>query len=231
MVVLALITTFAAVFLILYRRKRPRSLHWWRFTAKERDVVIPVGLGAWIGRRVSDEEHIGDTVSAPSQQVSPVEMDASVMAPVDMLEFEKSLALGQGPAELEDQTQRLSQRASWVSRMLSRVAHSSISTRSSSRSRWTQRSLAHTDDWEVFVREKTGRADGDTEGVATPGIAYSRPTTTSSYWSDDGKPFWLFDTNLDLPPKVRNFDRLSEGTFGRVVVRGRSVQSNPSWNA
>lgn len=230
-VVLAVIATLAAVFLILNRMKRSGGPFCWSFPTRKQSDAVLVGLGAWVVRRLSDEERSEGTAPPPVPPVNTAGADCVMTSSFTNVQSEKPLGSKQNPAELEaNQPQRLSQRASWVSRMLSRVGHSSISTRSSSRSRWTQRSLTPSGDWEMFVRETNDMADGDREGLITSAVTRSRPTTTSSYWNEEGKAFWLFDTHVDVPPKVRSFDRLSEGTFGRVVVRGRSLGSSPSRN-
>lgn len=234
-VILAVIATIFAAILIIWTMKRSGGLLWNRFHTERRSGAVQVGLGAWIGRGpISTEGHSRDRLPGRMQTTEGIQLDDGLNSPNGILDFEKSLGTRQNPAELEANeahwpSQRLSQRASWVSRMLSRVAHSSVSTRSSSRSRWTQRSLAHTGNWETVVQEKSSRTDENAGGLATIGMTDSRPITTSSYESDggkyDGKAFGSFGAYLDLPPKVRTFDRLSQGTFGRVIVRRRSFDS------
>lgn len=237
-VVLAVIATICAMCFVLWTMKRSGELCWKGSRDRRRSgAAQEVGLGVWIGRRpIHDEGRSRDRMPRPIQtQNNSIDRDHGVMSPVDILDFEKSLGTRQNPAELEANeaqrlSQRLSQRASWVSRMLSKVARSSISTRSSSRSRWTQRSLAHTGDWEVIpVYEKTGRADEDVGRWTILGTTDPRPTAMISCPGDDGKydekSFVSLGAHLDLPPKVRNFDRLSQGTFGRVIVRRRSFDS------
>lgn len=161
--------------------------------------------------------------------------DTEAGPPVLTLEFEKQpLGSLENPAELEaEQHVTLSRRASWVSRMLSVMAGSSSTTRSSSLSRWTQRSLAITEDWERFIHtRKRERADNfmDTGYLAVPEATYSRPTTMSSSTSNGDKVLGRANSMLPIP-KVRSFDRLSQGTFGRVTVRAHSYQSSPSSNS
>lgn len=224
LVVLSSIVAVLALLLILYKGT-DLEFHFWRSSpAGGPSGAVQVGLGAWIGKRPGNyEPHPGDRVRISIQTLDDVIIDRS---PIGITDFEKSLGSRQHPAELEaNEIRRLSQRASWVSRMLSKVAHSSISTRSSSRSRWTQRSVAHTGDWEMFVQEKAGRVEEDEEGLTKAGMAQSRLTAASSYDEDDDKAFGSFSTYLELPAKVRTFDRLSQGTFGRVIVRSRSFES------
>lgn len=221
---LASIATVLALLFILYIGTDSKFHFWRNSTAGGHSGAVQVGLGAWIGKRPANyEPHPGNRVRISIQTLDDVIIDRS---PIGITDFEKSLGSRQNPAELEaNEIQRLSQRASWVSRMLSKVAHSSISTRSSSRSRWTQRSVAHTGDWEMFVQGKAGRVEEDEEGLTKAGMAQSRPTAASSYVEDDDKAFGSFSTYLELPAKVRTFDRLSQGTFGRVIVRSRSFES------
>lgn len=194
---------------------------------------MPVGLGAWVGRPAGGgggEERLPDPGPAHRGPTTPVRMDAEVDAerglPTVAAEAEKPLGSADSPAELEgDEAQRLSQRASWVSRLLSRVARSSTGTRSSSQSRWTQRSLARSGGWEPFPEEKGGTEDFEHQVLAMPRLAHPRPRTMPSS-SPDG----LREAagRLSPPPAItrfRSFDRLSEGTFGRVIIRGRSPGS------
>lgn len=231
LVVLGSVAALLALFLVMYKATGSTFLRWRISPSRGSSGAVQVGLGAWIGRRSGTYERpSGHRVRASLHSLDDVEIDRS---PMGMPDFEKSLGTTQNPAELEaTEMRRLSQRASWVSRMLSKVAHSSISTRSSSRSRWTQRSVAHTGDWEVFVQEKPGRVEEDEEELTTAEKAHNRPITTSSYDEDDDKTAGSFSTYLQLPPKVRTFDRLSQGTFGRVIVRSRSFDpSNHGGNA
>lgn len=204
---------------------------------------MAVGLGAWIGRRADDEEQ--PPATSPHNHDGPdtsAQADTDMVLPTVILEAEKPLGSTENPAELDgDETQRLSQRASWVSRLLSRVARSSIGTRSSSQSRWTQRSLARSGGWEPFPEEaKGGGGGGEREGeegffdhdaLAVPRLAHvaARPRTMSSSSRDEaaheGPPA---GPRLSAPAAItrfRSFDRLSTGTFGAVVVRGRSPGS------
>lgn len=228
LVVLGSVAALVAFLLVMYKSTGSMFLSWSISPSRGSSGAVQVGLGAWIGRRsvtYQSEGQSGHRVRASLHSLDDVEIDRS---PIGMPDFEKSLGSTQNPAELEaNEIKRLSQRASWVSRMLSKVAHSSISTRSSSRSRWTQRSVAHTGDWEVFVQEKPGRVEEDEEELTMAELAHNRPIATSSYDEDDDKTSGSFSTYLQLPPKVRTFDRLSQGTFGRVIVKSRSLDPIP----
>lgn len=224
LVVLVSVAAVLALLLVLYKGTGSNFHSWRTSPARRPSGAVQVGLGAWIGKRPDNYDiHPGNRVRISIQTLDDVIIDRS---PIGITEFEKSLGSRQNPAELEaNEIQRLSQRASWVSRMLSKVAHSSISTRSSSRSRWTQRSVAHTGDWEMFVQGKAGTVEEDEDGLAKAAMAHPRSIAASSYEEDDDKALGSFSTYLELPPKVRTFDRLSQGTFGRVIVRSRSFDS------
>lgn len=221
---------------------------------------MPVGLGAWIGRRAIEHEQPPDDAAGPSstRRLEPItsvlQIDTEMGLPTVVVVVEeaeqKPLGSTDNPAELEgDQAQRLSQRASWVSRLLSRVAarSSSTTTRSSSQSRWTQRSLARSGGWEPFPEEKGGGGGGRLERAevdfyhdyddlpAVPRLARtrtrSRPRTMSSSPPDHAREEAAGSSRLSAPPAItrfRSFDRLSAGTFGAVIVRGRSPGSNTS---
>lgn len=195
--------------------------------------LVPVGLGAWIGTRISGGESLERARQDAVLRNSQSGWDTEVGPPVLRLEFEKPLESLDNSAELEgDQELRLSRRASWISRMLSWVGRSSMTTRSSSRSRWTQRSLTMSGDWERLIQEKSERDDTEAGFLTLPEATYSRPTTMSSSMSHGDKVLGRPSTMCALPKaKVRDFDRLSQGTFGRVTVRAQSYHSSPSRNS
>lgn len=235
-----LIVTFAIGLVLLvhirHRRQqyRQRFQRWFWFPRRKRQGLVPVGLGAWVGTRRSGEEtreaHVDATQSRGGGTAA---WDTETGPPVLTLEFEKQpLGALEGPAELDGaQEVPLSRRASWVSRMLSVVAGSSSTTRSSSLSRWTQRSLATSGEWERFMHpRKRERADFLTQPgfLAVPEATYSRPATMSSSTTDGDKVLGRMHSMLLGVPKVRSFDRLSDGTFGRVTVRAHSYHSKSS---
>lgn len=238
-VVSVLLATFAVCLFIVIRIRRQGG-SWFNFSWNSPSDFVPVGLGAWIGRRPStssDEEQpqgLGSRRSI-SDRGTFVELDSETGPTlVETQRFEKPLGSKDNPAELEgSQDQRLSLRASWVSRMLSMVARSSTTTRSSSRSRWTQRSLAKSGDWETFLHGKTGKREKrDTWSEPgrgppmLPDATYSRPITMSSDFPYDDDDIFNETRSSVGVAKVRSFDRLSEGTFGRVLVRRRSSVSS-----
>lgn len=126
-------------------------------------------------------------------------------------------------AELDDGTP--SRHGSWVSRvsrMLSRAARSSTTSRSSSRSRsrsaWggapSSSRRPASEEWDHFFQGS----------LTVPNLTHTRPSSTassSSSFPDDRKDDYYFDLERAARrlPKIASFDRLSEGTFG---MRGRS---------
>lgn len=126
-------------------------------------------------------------------------------------------------AELDDSTP--SRHGSWVSRvsrMLSRAARSSTTSRSSSRSRsrsaWggapSSSRRPASEEWDHFFRGS----------LTVPNLTYTRPSSTassSSSYPGDHKDDRYFDLERSARrlPKIGSFDRLSDGTFG---LRGRS---------
>lgn len=224
-VVSALIATFAATIYVLYRARRSHEKHWWAWVPFAHSFAMCIGLGdrARTAKPASDEEALGHTNLKTIPQVHVSELENSMVNPIHQLEIDKMFGSKENPAELEaDQSQHLSARASWISRMLSWVALSSTaSTRSSSRSRWTQRSLTNSGDWETFIQEKTERASHEPSVLTTFEAVRAQ---SASYINDDGRPVEKLGSLMELQ-KMRSFDRLSQGTFGKVIVRGRSPGS------
>lgn len=126
-------------------------------------------------------------------------------------------------AELDDSIP--SRHGSWVSRvsrMLSRAARSSTTSRSSSRSRsrsaWggapSSSRRPPSEEWDHFFQSS----------LTVPNLTYTRPSSTASSVSSfpgDRKEDYYFDLEgaARRLPKIGSFDRLSDGTFG---LRGRS---------
>lgn len=218
-VALLLIATFATILYVIFRAKTSRGSRWRGLVPNSR-WIAPTRLGIGTSRPIIIEETSRQTVLGPVSQICVAELEDSRVNPLDSLALNRTLGSKDNPAELEaDQSQHLSEQASWISRMLSRVARSSsASTRSSSRSRWTQRSLATSGDWETFIQEKTGRPSREPWISTAPEAVHSRP---ASCLGDDGRSVEKAGPIIG-PPKLRSFDRLSQGTFGKVIVRGRS---------
>lgn len=270
--------------LLVLRMRGSRLWHWFRARAPwggASGSLVSVGVGAWIGRprrRAGDEEHGRSSPDGDPRPGVSVERhdESSTPAParppsVAVVEKNKPPPLGtaDNPAELDggldQQRQRLSQRASWVSRMLSRVARSSTTTRSTSTSRWTQRSLARSGGWEVFMEEGSEGAEG--EGEEKEKMKKKREKERKSEWLEfegqhhqvltvpqggpaarSSRPATMFSSSdagaaghqdaagsrgrlsvpVAVPTRFRSFDRLSQGTFGMVKVRGRSPSAGPS---
>lgn len=225
--VTAIVAVIALCLFRLFQIHRLQGRPFWKLTWKpfKRPAGGPVavGLGAWIGRRPSDIEETRATRPTPDDRAGPAELDGEIDSPIEIPASEKPLGSPENPAELEvyHNTRRSSLRESWVSRVLSRVARSSTSTRSSSRSRWTQRSLGVSGDWETFIQTKNEPTTNWPGLLSVPDTAYSRPNTMASSASDG-------DRTLRQLPKMRSFDRLSQGTFGNVIVRGRSSAQGPA---
>lgn len=201
----------------------PRNCWVWPWRRRRDNSLVPVGVGAWIGQRPrcdddDDEEVWHGTGNPHSRLVKIAEVDRHSQ----LSEARQPLGSRENPAEMEgdlEYVHGLTRQASWISRFLSRIPRSSTTT--SSRSRWTQRSLSLSGDWETLLHEKDGG------GVAVPDVVYSRPGTLS--WSNsDEDIFHGKKPSLREPAKVRSFDRLSEGTFGRVLVRGKSPGASSS---
>lgn len=237
-VVSILIVVFAMCLVLLVHIRhgrhqyRQRFERWFRFRRRKPPGLVPVGLGAWVGARRSGEYTIDHNLDLRARGRDTVVWDTETGPPVLTLEFEKQpLGTLENPAELDgEQGVLLSRRASWVSRMLSVMAGSSTTTRSSSLSRWTQRSLATSGDWERFIHpRKRERADLliNPGFLTVPETTYSRPATMSSSTTDGDKVLGRMNSMLVMP-KVRSFDRLSDGTFGRMTMRAHSYHSKSS---
>lgn len=234
-----LIIIFAMCLILLVRIRRRRS--WfrqhvqrrWGISRRKPKGLVPVGLGVWVGTRSSEEYTRSPDPDPPPRGRRIVSWDTETGPPVLTLDFEKQpLGSLENPAELDSEDTALSRRASWMSRMLSIMARSSTTTRSSSLSRWTQRSLATSGDWERFIHPRRRERDDiiDSAFLTVPEATYSRPTTMSSSTTNGDKVLGRMNSMLAIP-KVRSFDRLSQGTFGKVTVRPHSYHSNPSSNS
>lgn len=159
-----------------------------------------------------------------SRGSSPPDTEGGIRIPIFGLgQYQRTRVKVPG-AELDDSPEggTPSRHGSWVSRvsrMLSRAARSSTTSRSSSRSRsrsgWTTRRPA-SEEWEHFFQGRGGPG-----GLTVPNLTYTRPSSTASTSSypDDRKDFFDLEDAARRLPKISSFDRLSEGTFG---LRGRS---------
>lgn len=200
-----------------WRRGRPKGL-------------VRVGLGAWVGTRAGDEEDQMHARSRDDGSISSAHRNTHMSIPTVVIHDSGPSGSSEDPAELDaEETQVYPQRGSWVSRILSRVALSSVGTRSSSQSRWTQRSLARSAGWEPFPEEKEEGEESGLEVLAVPKRAvHSRPRTASSSYPDETHELPAGLTFPRLVVRSRSFDRLSTGTFGNVIVRDRSPSSRQS---
>ncbi|KAG8163968.1 hypothetical protein KVR01_005886 [Diaporthe batatas] len=153
---------------------------------------------------------------------SPPENEGGIRIPIFRQGQDNNRQVKVPGAELDDSTP--SRHGSWVSRvsrMLSRAARSSTTSRSSSRSRsrsaWggapSSSRRPPSEEWDHFFQGS----------LTVPHLTYSRPSSMASFASfpGDRKDDYYFDLEgaARRLPKIDSFDRLSEGTFG---LRGRS---------
>lgn len=171
--------------------------------------------------------------SVISRGSSPQESESGIRIPIFSLpQYYQRTRMKIPAAELDDSPEgggTPSRHGSWVSRvsrMLSRAARSSTTSRSSSRSRsrsgWTTTRRPASEEWEAFFQGRGGPGGG---GLTVPNLTYTRPSSTassssaSSSFPDERKDFFDLEDAARRLPKIKSFDRLSEGTFG---LRGRS---------
>ncbi|KAK7740296.1 hypothetical protein SLS63_001498 [Diaporthe eres] len=161
-----------------------------------------------------------------SRGSSPSGVEGGIRIPIFGLGQYQRTRIKVPGAELDDSPEgggTPSRHGSWVSRvsrMLSRAARSSTTSRSSSRSRsrsgWTAARRPASEEWEHFFQGRGGPG-----GLTVPNLTYTRPSSTASLSSypDDRKDFFDLEDAARRLPKISSFDRLSDGTFG---LRGRS---------
>lgn len=253
-IVLSTLLSIFAVAFTVYACFKGRRRRFWTVSTGRRKGLMPVGVGVWIGTRGSDEsdEEVAyeqrvhrtrfstpETRSSTPQETRPIisrgsssppETESGIRIPIFGQAQDYRLRVKVPAPELYDSQEGTpSRHGSWVSRvsrMLSRAARSSTTSRSSSRSRsrsaWGGAASSSrrpaSEEWEHFFQGRGGPG-----GLTVPNLTYTRPSSTASSFPDDPKDDFYLDLEdaaaRRLPRKVGSFDRLSEGTFG---LRGRS---------